>query len=69
MPLTTLAAQVHFLVAEPPHPPASCHAVAATHKEELEGLTIRIHNHALGLRGGEKEGRLVTDVSLGRIFP
>ena len=38
----------------------SCHAVAAAHTEELEGLTTRIYNHALGLWGLKKKetGRL-----------
>ena len=36
-------------------PPVCCHAVAAAHTEELEGLTTRIYNYALGLWGGEKK--------------
>ena len=46
--LTTLAAQVHFQVAKSHCPSVSGHAVAAAHIEELEGLTTRINNHALG---------------------
>ena len=42
------------LVAEPHQLSVSCHAVAAAHIEELEGLTTRIYNHAVGLWGGKK---------------
>ena len=31
------------------------HAVVASHIEELEGLTTRIHNYVLGLWGGENK--------------
>ena len=27
----------------------TCHALVAVHREEVEGLTIRVYNHALGL--------------------
>ena len=39
-----------------PHPPSvSSRAVTAAHREELEGLTTRIHNHVLGGFGEEKK--------------
>ena len=40
--LTTSAALVCFPVMEPDHPSVGCHAVVASHIEELEGLTTRI---------------------------
>ena len=40
---------------EPHHPSVSCHVVVAAHIEELEGLTTRMYNHALGLWGGKKK--------------
>ena len=55
--LTTLVAWMHFLVREPHHPSISSHAVVVAHIEELEGLTTRIYNHALGLWGGKKKER------------
>ena len=39
----------------PYHLSVGSHAVVATHIEELEGLTIRIYNHALGLWGRKKK--------------
>ena len=67
--LPTSAARVHFPVTEPHYLAVSCHAVAMAPIEEPEGLTIRIHNHALGIWGEKrKKGRLATDVSSGRIF-
>ena len=67
--LTTSVALVCFPVMEPHHPSVSRHAVAADHNE-LEGLTTRICNDALGLWGGKRGGgRLATNVSLGRILP
>ena len=52
---TALVAWVHFPIIEPHHPSVSCHAVVVVHTEELEGLTTRIYNHALGwLLGGKK---------------
>ena len=47
---------------------SSSHAVAASHIEELEGLTTRVYNYALVLWAGKKRGRLATDVSSGPIF-
>ena len=47
-------------VAESCHPTVTCLAVAAAHTEELEGLTSRTYNHALGLWGGKK----TTSISL-----
>ena len=48
---------------------ASSNAVAASHIEELEGLTTRVYNYGLGLwRRKQKRGRLATDVSSGPIF-
>ena len=64
--LITSGAQVCFPLAEPHHPPISCHAVAAAHVEELEGITTRISNHAQALER-EKKGKLPTDVSTGLI--
>ena len=46
--LTTSGAQVRFLVVEPHHLSVSCPALGVAHTE-LEGLTTRIYNHALGL--------------------
>ena len=34
---------------------SSSHAVAASHIEELEGITTRIYNYVLGLWGGKKK--------------
>ena len=43
--------------------------MAASHREELEWLTTRIYNDALGLWGEKKRRRrLATDVSSGPIF-
>ena len=53
--LTASAAQVCFPVMEPHHLSVSCHAVTVAHIEELEGLTTRIYNHALGLWGEKKK--------------
>ena len=55
---------------EPHHPSVSSHAVAASHIEEVEGLTTRIYNHVLGLWEGKrkKRGRLATDVNSGLIL-
>ena len=53
--LTASAAPVHFLVMEPHHPSVSSHAVAAAHREELEGLATRIYSYVLGLWGGKKK--------------
>ena len=53
--LTTSGARVRFPVLEPHHLSVSCHAVAASHVQELEGLPTRIYNHALGLWGGERK--------------
>ena len=50
-----LGGWVRFLVAEPQHPSVSCHAVVVVHLEELEGLTTRIYNHALGIFGEAKK--------------
>ena len=56
--------EVNFWVADPHYPSVSCLAVAVAHGEELEELTARIHNRALGLWGGkEKRGRVATGVS------
>ena len=49
-----MAAQVQFPGVETHHPSVSSRAVSAAHTEELEGLTTRIYNHALGLWGGKK---------------
>ena len=51
---STLAAQVWFPGTEPHHLSVSSHAVVAAHIE-LEGLTTRIDNYVLGLRGGKKK--------------
>ena len=48
------AAQVPFPGTDLHHLPVSSHAEAAAHIEELEGLTTRIYNQALGL-GEEKK--------------
>ena len=53
--LTASATQVHLPVVEPHHPSVSCRAVVVAHMEELEGLTTRIYNHALGLWGEKKK--------------
>lgn len=51
-----MAAQVHFVVAEPHHSCVSSHSVAGAHIEEPERLTPRTYKHALGLWGrGKKE--------------
>ena len=44
-----------FPVVEPHHSSVSCHAVAAVPTEELEGLTTRLYNHALGGFGAKKQ--------------
>ena len=44
---------VHWIL-DPGHGPTCCsssHAMAASHIEELEGLTTRIYNYILGLWG------------------
>ena len=46
--LTTSVAQVHFPVAEPHHSSVSWHTVMVAHTEELEALTTKIYNYALG---------------------
>lgn len=46
--LTASATWVRFPISGPYHLPVGCHAVAAAHKEALEELTARIHNHTLG---------------------
>ena len=55
---TALVAQVHFLVMEPHHTYVNCHAVVEAHIEELETLTTRICNHALGLWGDQKKRKI-----------
>ena len=45
--LSASATRVRFSVAEPHHLSISGHAAEVAHREELEGLTIRIYNHAL----------------------
>ena len=61
---------VRFPVAEPHHLSVSCHAVAAVHIEELEGLTTRIYNHAVGLwEGGIKEEDWQQMLAQGESFP
>ena len=57
--LTASAARVRFPVMEPHHPSVSCHSVAAVHIKELEGLTARIYNFALGLLGGKNKKRKI----------
>ena len=42
--------------------------MAVAQREELEGPTTRIYNYVLGLWGGKKRGRMVTDVSSGPIL-
>ena len=57
--LAAWAAQICFPIVEPHHPFVSCHAVVAAHME-LEWLTTRVYNCALGLWGGEKKGKRKT---------
>ena len=47
---------------------SSSHAVVASHIEELEGPTTRIHSYVLRLWGEKKRGRLATDDSSRPIF-
>ena len=54
LPCSTLAAWVWFPGTEPHHSSVRSHTVAEAHIEELEGLTIRILNYALGIWGGKK---------------
>ena len=59
-----------FAGLDPGHGPthhSSSHAVVASYKEELEGLTTRIYNYILELWGGKKKEE--TDVSSGPISP
>ena len=62
-------AQVRFLVTEPHHLSVSCPAVVVAHIEELEGLTTRIYNHALGLWSGGKEEDWQQMLAQGESFP
>ena len=55
---------------EPHDSSVSSHAVVVAHVEELERPTTRIYQLRAGALGREKKrGRLVTDVSSGKIFP
>ena len=44
-----------LLVEDPHHLSVSSHPVVVAHIEELEGLTTRIYNHALGLWEGKEK--------------
>ena len=37
---------------------SSRHAMVASHREELEGLTTRTYNYVLGLWGGKKKRKI-----------
>ena len=56
--VTASMAWVNVPVLESHHPFVSFHADAAAHIEELEGLTTRIYNYALGLWGGGKKKKV-----------
>ena len=49
-----------FAGLDPGHGPTHCssgHVVAASHIEEVQGVTTRIYNYVLGLWGEKKEKR------------
>ena len=56
---------VCFLGVEPHHSSVSSHAVAVAHIEELEGLTTRKYNHALGLWGGKEKIKRKKEIRTG----